>query len=126
VLMVGSHQRTVEVGPSLADSKGRVSLTIDLRDVDVNSSIESRASISVRELFVPKKARREYEDAEKALGRRDVPAAVTHLKRALKVAPQFSAAWNHLGTIAYQTGQYVEAEADFRKDWRPTPMRMRR
>jgi tetratricopeptide (TPR) repeat protein len=121
VLMVGSHQRTVEVGPSLADSKGRVSVTIDLRDVDVNPSIESRASISVRELFVPKEARREYEDAEKALGRRDVPAAVTHLKRALKVAPQFSAAWNHLGTIAYQTGQYAEAEADFRKGLEADP-----
>ena len=121
VLMVVSHQRTVEVGPSLADSKGRVSVTIDLRDVDVNPNIESRASISVRELFVPKEARREYEDAEKALGRRDVPAAVTHLKWALKVAPQFSAAWNHLGTIAYQTGQYAEAEADFRKGLEADP-----
>jgi hypothetical protein len=47
--------------------------------------------------------------------------AVTRLKRALKVAPQFSAAWNHLGTIAYQTGQYVEAEADFRKGLEADP-----
>ena len=44
-----------------------------------------------------------------------MPAAVAHLKRAIELAPQFSAAWNHLGTIAYQTGQYVEAETDFRK-----------
>jgi tetratricopeptide (TPR) repeat protein len=44
-----------------------------------------------------------------------VSAAVARLKRAVDIAPQFSAAWNHLGTIAYQTGRYVEAEADFRK-----------
>ena len=31
------------------------------------------------------------------------------------MAPQFSAAWNHLGTIAYQTGLYAQAETDFRQ-----------
>jgi len=31
------------------------------------------------------------------------------------LAPQFSAAWNHLGTIAYQTGLYAQAETDFRQ-----------
>jgi len=121
VLMVGGLQRTVEVGPSLADSKGRVSVTFDLRDANAEPSFERRASVSVRELSIPKEARREYEDAQKALGQRDVSAAVAHLKRALDLAPQFSAAWNHLGTIAYQTGQYVEAEADFRKGLEADP-----
>jgi tetratricopeptide (TPR) repeat protein len=115
VLMVGGLQRTVEVGPSQADSKGRVVVTLDLRDASAEPGLEHRASVSVRELSIPKAARHEYEDAQKALGRRDVSAAVAHLKRAVDLAPQFSAAWNHLGTIAYQTGQYLEAEADFRK-----------
>jgi tetratricopeptide (TPR) repeat protein len=115
VLMVGGLQQTVEVGPSLADSKGRVRVTFDLRDADAEPGLERRASVSVRELSTPKAARREYDEAQKALGQRDVSAAVAHLKRAVELAPQFSAAWNHLGTIAYQTGQYVEAEADFRK-----------
>ena len=119
--MVDNLQRTVEVGPSLADSKGRVSVTIDLRDAGVDPGIERRARVSVRELSVPKEARSEYEDAERALGRRDVQAAVTHLKRALELAPHFSAAWNHLGTIAYQTGQYAEAETDFRKGLEADP-----
>ena len=121
VLMVGGLQQTVEVGPSLADSKGRVIVTVDLRKAGIEPSVERWARISVRELSIPKEARREYEDAEKALGRRDVSAAVGHLKRALELAPQFSAAWNHLGTIAYQTGQYVEAEADFRKGLEADP-----
>jgi Flp pilus assembly protein TadD len=104
----------VEVGPSLVDSKGRVRVTFDLRDGDAEPKFERRASVSVRELSISKEARREYEDAQKALGQRDVSSAVAHLKRALDLAPQFSAAWNHLGTTAYQTGQYVDAETDFR------------
>jgi len=121
VLMAGGLQRTVEVGPSLADSKGRVSATINLRDAGVEPSFERLARVSVSELSIPKEARREYEDAQKALGRRDVSAAVEHLKRAIELAPQFSPAWNHLGTIAYQTGQYVEAESDFRKGLEADP-----
>ena len=111
VVMVGGIQRTVEVGPSLADSRRRVTITIDL----AGDNFEPRARVSVRELAVPESARREYEEAEKALGRRDATAAVGHLKRAVELAPAFSAAWNHLGTVAYQTGQYAEAESDFRK-----------
>jgi len=121
VLMTGGLQRTVEVGPSQADSKGRVRVTLDLRDAGAEPGSERGASVSVRELSIPKEARREYEDAQTALGRRDVSAAVARLKRALDLAPQFSAAWNHLGTIAYQTGQYVEAEADFRKGLETDP-----
>lgn len=121
VLTVGGLQRTVEVGPSVADSKGRVNVTFDLPDANAEPSFERQASVSIRELSIPKEARREYQDAQKALGRRDVSAAVVHLKRALDLAPQFAAAWNHLGTIAYQTGEYVEAEADFRKGLEADP-----
>jgi tetratricopeptide (TPR) repeat protein len=117
--MVGGLQQTVEVGPSLADSKGRVNINISLPDAEPR--LERGARISVRELAIPKEAWHEYEDAQKALGRRDVSGAVAHLKRALALAPQFSAAWNYLGTIAYQTRHYIEAEADFRKGLEADP-----
>jgi tetratricopeptide (TPR) repeat protein len=119
VLMVGGLQQTVEVGPGLADSKGRVNVSINLPDAEPR--FERGARISVRELSIPKEAWREYEAAQKVLGRRDVPGAVAHLKRALALAPRFSAAWNHLGTLAYQTGQFIEAEADFRKGLEADP-----
>jgi tetratricopeptide (TPR) repeat protein len=111
----------VEVGPTLADSKGRVNITIDLRNTERNLGSESRTRVSVRELSICKEARREYRDAQEALGRRDVSEAVSHLERAVELAPQFSAAWNHLGTIAYQSGHYPEAEADFRKGLETDP-----
>jgi tetratricopeptide (TPR) repeat protein len=121
VVMVGGLQRTVEIGPSLADSKGRVHVAIDLEDAGVEPMFRRPARVSVRELSIPKEARREYDEAQKALGRRDALAAAGHLKRAVELAPQFSAAWNHLGTIAYQTGRYVDAEADFRKGLEADP-----
>jgi tetratricopeptide (TPR) repeat protein len=44
-----------------------------------------------------------------------VPAAITHLERSVELAPQFSTAWNNLGTIAYQSGRYQDAERYFRR-----------
>jgi tetratricopeptide (TPR) repeat protein len=115
VLAVGGLQRTVEVGPGVADSKRRINVSLDLRELNGALNIEQRARVSIGELSIRRSARREYDEAEKALERRDVSSAVAHLKRATELAPRFSAAWNHLGTIAYQSSQYVEAEADFRK-----------
>lgn len=110
VLIVGGRQRTIEIGPSLADSKGRIHIAVDL-----DRTFTESGRVSIHELSIPKSALREYESAQQALSRRDVAGAVKHLNEAVELAPQFSAAWNHLGTIAYQSGQYHEAEADFRK-----------
>lgn len=121
VLAVDGVRRTVEVGPSLADSKGRVDVTLDLRSAAADPNIEGRERVSVRELSIPKDAWRDYEDAQKALGRRDVSGAVAHLNRAVAAAPEFSIAWNDLGTIAYQMGQFEEAERDFRKGLEADP-----
>jgi tetratricopeptide (TPR) repeat protein len=112
VLIVAGLQRTVEIGPSLADSKGRIHIALD---VPADSQPQNRNRVSVHELSIPKSALREYEGAQQALSRRDVTVAVKHLKQAVELEPQFSAAWNHLGTIAYQSGKYHEAESDFRK-----------
>ncbi len=114
VLMVSGLQRTVEVGPSVADSKRRIHIAMELSGASAESSLNQNR-VSVRELSIPKSALREYQSAQEALSRRDLNTALKHLKQAVELAPQFSAGWNHLGTIAYQSGQYREAEADFRK-----------
>jgi tetratricopeptide (TPR) repeat protein len=113
----GEMRRTVEVGPSPSDARKRIELTVDLRDEDFESrdSLRRGAVVSAKELAIPERARREYEDAGQRLARRDVQGAVAHFERAVEMAPQFSEAWNHLGTIAYQSRDYTRAENCFRK-----------
>ena len=108
----GETRRTIEVGPGVADARGRVIADIDSLSAKFSSA--RRGTVSARELSVPDKARREYENAQKRLGRRDIPGAIAHLNKAVEMAPQFTAAWNNLGTIAYQTKRFDDAERYFR------------
>ena len=105
------------MGPSLADPKGRVAVTLDARNPQNVSSevLASRSLVPARQLTVPPAAYREYSNAQKRLARRDVAGAVAHLERAVKIAPQFSPAWNQLGTIAYQSRDFPRAEKHFRE-----------
>jgi tetratricopeptide (TPR) repeat protein len=108
----GETRKTIEVGPSTADKQRRVRLLVRL---DESKMAPDRSSlISMRQLSIPQKAKDEYEKASKSLGERDSEAAVAHLKKAVELAPQFAEAWNHLGTIAYQTKRYEDAEGYFR------------
>jgi len=106
-------QRTFDIGPSGADAKARVSITIQIGDTP--ASPQERHTVSARELSVPDKARKEYETAEKLLSKNDVQGAISHLERAVEIAPQYAEGWNRLGTIAYRTQRYVEAEKYFRR-----------
>ena len=98
-------------------------ITLDLPEsgFDSRDPMRRRATVSARELSIPPEARREYEEAQKDLARRDADAAAAHLERAVEIAPQFSVAWNNVGTIAYQTGRYEQAERYFRKSLEEDP-----
>jgi len=108
----GEWRQTVDVGPGAADAKGRVNVAVR---IDEAKTLADRANVvSARELAIPNAARREYGRAEKRLSKHDVDGAIVHLRRATEIAPQFSAAWNSLGIIAYHAQKYSEAEQDFR------------
>jgi tetratricopeptide (TPR) repeat protein len=112
----GEARRTVEVGPAAADSHRRVSLTLDLEDSDFEFAAPvPQYSVSTTQLAIPKAALREYLEAEKDLERHDPDAAVKRLENAVEMAPRFAAAWNELGTIAYQTRKFDRAEECFRQ-----------
>jgi len=107
----GEARRTVEVGPAAADSHRRVSLTLDLKDSDFDlAAAVPQYSVSTTQLAIPKAALHEYLEAEKDLERHDLDAAVKRLENAVEMAPRFAAAWNELGTIAYQTRKFDRAE----------------
>jgi len=113
----GEARKTIEIGRSVVDISGRVLLTVNLDEMDFTGAdaIRRQHAISTKQLSVYDKALREYENAQNDLARRDIAAAVERLERAVTLAPQFSAAWNNLGTIAYQTRKYTRAEECFRK-----------
>ena len=113
----GEMRKTIEIGPSMADSRKRVELMVKLSDglLESHDSLRRSNLVSTRELAIPEEAHREYEDAEKRLARRDADGALAHLNRAVALAPKFTQAWNYLGTIAYQRQDYERAEHCFRQ-----------
>lgn len=114
---MGEVRRTVNVTPSRADAKGRMEVVVAMAGAEAGAVrvAERSGKVSLRELRIPEKARSAYAEALKRLGRQDAAGAVAKLQEAVKVAPAFTEAWNNLGTIAYQSGRYGEAEQYFRQ-----------
>lgn len=113
----GEARQTIEVGPATADTRRRVALTLQFKDSDFvfHDLMTRRHAVNTKQLAIPDKAVREYQDAQKDLAKDDVAGAVKHLERAVEIAPQFATAWNNLGTIAYQTRKHLRAEECFRE-----------
>jgi len=88
--------------------------TLSFADFE-SADVVPQHSVSARQLAIPKAALREYLEAEKDLGMRNPDAAVKRLEAAVEIDPQFSVAWNELGTIAYQTRKFDRAEECFRQ-----------
>ena len=113
----GEARRTIEIGPSTADAKLRVALALDFKEADftVAGALRAYHAVPASQLSISAKARREYEEAQKELSRGNAEGARKRLEHAVELSPQFSAAWNNLGTIAYQTRQFPRAEECFRE-----------
>jgi tetratricopeptide (TPR) repeat protein len=113
----GVARMTTEVGPGTADARRRVELELKFEDADfeISDVMLRRHSISVKQARIPERAYREYNAALKELSKPDIEAAEERLRKAVEIAPQFSTAWNHLGTIAYQSKRYERAEECFRE-----------
>ena len=113
----GEAVQTIELSPGTVDSKGRLDLILRLDDsrLESDGGRTTRATVSATVLTIPDRAMKEYEEAQRCLSRRESDCASAHLLRAVELAPRFTAAWNQLGTVAYQTRRYSDAETDFRK-----------
>lgn len=108
----GTMEKTVEVSPSFADSKGRVERKFNFFP---DRELENGATVSVTRLKIPDQALEKHREAEKALGEHDVDRAKELLKESVEIAPEYSAGWNRLGTVAFQTKQYRSARDYFRR-----------
>jgi tetratricopeptide (TPR) repeat protein len=115
---VGEQRKTVEVGPSFADLKRVVEIKLLFGRENV---LTKNQSVSAVELSVPERARKEFAQAQECTARQDIKGAIEHLKTAVEIAPQYVEAWNNLGTIAYQTKEFEQAEAHFREALKHDP-----
>ncbi|MFM2125235.1 MAG: hypothetical protein RL328_1686 [Acidobacteriota bacterium] len=76
------------------------------------------ASISVKALLVPQKARDRYAEGEKRMAKHDAEGARRKFLEAVALAPEYAAAWNALGVLAEDPKQ---AEVDFRRAFECDP-----
>ena len=111
---LGEIRRTVVVSPSVADPSGVVHATIPYTSSEAAAN-PNDGLVSVHQLSVPANASAKYADARKRLAAHDPDGAVRILEEAVAIAPQFAAAWNALGVIAFQTGDDNRAESLFRR-----------
>jgi tetratricopeptide (TPR) repeat protein len=112
----GEARQTIEIGPSTAGARHRVILNLEFKPGDfARAPAVARHTVTTHQLAIPDKALRLYDDARKRLSHRDPEAATQCLQEAVELAPQFSSAWNEMGTIAYQAQKYTRAEECFRQ-----------
>jgi tetratricopeptide (TPR) repeat protein len=111
----GVTRRSVDVTPGLADESGRVELTIGLSPPPGVRPARGRNTVSVAELAIPERARREFAAAQRRLQKHDADGATAHLRRAVELAPQFMMAYTELGRIALASQHWSDAEEYYRK-----------
>ena len=111
-------KRTIEIGPSFADHKGRIETSLQIKPRPPRAAF---FQVTADQLSVPESARADFEKARQRANARDWREAAQLLRNALQTAPQFSAAWYELGLIDSHEGRYLEAADDFREALRHQP-----
>jgi tetratricopeptide (TPR) repeat protein len=109
----GEIRRTVEIGPGVADAKSVVAVDIQL-DERLFERRRGEGTVPLKELALPPKARKAWAESLRQLARHNRPGAIASLQRAVELAPEWSMAWNNLGTLYYMSEQYPLAERAFR------------
>lgn len=112
----GGASRSVRVSEAAADARGwnRLDIAFDPSDAAVFRSLQERGAISFADYCTPPFAKNQLKLARRALNQRDTGKAVSHLRKALRVAPTFADALAELGRIKLFSGAHAEALEHFR------------
>ena len=103
-------QETVQVGFG-----SQPELTLCLRKTDAPPSGQSGALVSVRELSIPGKARKEFDKGLRCRAKNDFTGSLPHFQRAVAEFPAYYEAYLQLGLAYWQLGQTADAEKAIRK-----------
>lgn len=86
-----------------------VTILVELEPADVYDA--SKATVSVRELRIPRKARKEFEKGVYELYGKQRPAhSLFHFRKAIGLYPDYEEAYIQLSRVHYGQGQYAEAQ----------------
>ncbi len=71
--------------------------------------------VSVQELSLPAKARRELEAGANLLAKGEAQASIEHFLRAIEQSPRYFRLYHNLGLAYYRLGQFDDASRNFQK-----------
>ena len=117
---MGEVRRNVVISSAVAGNSGVVRTVIPYSLVEA-AAHPAAGTVSVRHASIPRHAAAKYADAQKRLAGRDPEGAVRSLEEAVSIAPEYSAAWNALGVIAFQNGDDSRAQGFFRRSLEADP-----
>jgi Tfp pilus assembly protein PilF len=117
---LGEVRRTVVVSSAVAGDSGVVHATIPYTSAEAAAN-PNGGTVSVHQASIPRHAAAKYTDAQRRLAGRDPEGAVRSLEEAVSIAPEYSAAWNTLGVIAFQNGDGSRAQTFFRRSLEADP-----
>ena len=72
-------------------------------------------TVSLADLNIPEKARKEFDNGAQAMDHGDLEGAVKHFEKATKIYPNYASAFNNLGVIAAQQKHFEPARTYFEK-----------
>ena len=72
-------------------------------------------TVTLANLNIPEKARKEFDNGAEAMDRGDLAGAVKHFEKAEKIYPNYASAFNNLGVIAAQQKDFETARTYFEK-----------
>ena len=72
-------------------------------------------TVTVANLNIPEKARKELDNGAEAMDHGDLAGAVKHFEKAAKIYPNYASAFNNLGVIAAQQKHFETARTYFEK-----------
>ncbi|HSP69057.1 MAG TPA: tetratricopeptide repeat protein [Bryobacteraceae bacterium] len=117
---LGEVRRTVVISSAVAGDSGVVHATIPYSSAEAAAN-PNGGTVSVQQASIPRHAAAKYAEAQRRLAGRDPEGAVRSLEEAVSIAPEYSAAWNALGVIAFQNGDGSRAQTFFRRSLEADP-----
>src|SRR5205085_651216 len=93
-----------------------VIVDLTLKEKEATGPTGAHATVSTGELDqnIPKDARREFDRATKAAADKKTDEAITHLRKAVALYPDFMMAHNDLGAQLLEAGRLADAAAELR------------